>query len=78
MINKELKQELTYLENRLLNKILDHQDYHKRNEHRWGLIRIMRNHPFKTILFGILMGISLSLLFGPQIKDLILSLVLIK
>lgn len=29
-----------------------HEDYHRRNEHRWGLIRLAGRHPFRLAVLA--------------------------
>ncbi len=65
---QRLQQEMTELEKRiderialLMEKLLEHFAYHKENESRWGVIKLMRDHPFKTMFAGVFIGIIIAL-----------------
>lgn len=54
----------------LQEKLLNHLEYHKDNEAKWGLVKIMRDHPFKTLMTGIMIGLAL---FGIMNADNIIT-----
>lgn len=41
---------------------LEHARHHARNEPRWGLVALMREHPFRTLAVGLAAGLVLTLL----------------
>jgi len=57
----ELRHEINNIRVSLQEKLLNHLEYHQNNEAKWGIVKIMRDHPFKTFLAGITIG---GLLFG--------------
>ena len=75
-MRQELLKALDELENRLRQRqdelfqyLIDHLQYHKENESKWGLVKIMRDHPFRTIAIGIILGIIIALLMNSEIND---------
>lgn len=54
-----LEKQILELRTDVQRKLLDHLEYHRENEAKWGLVKIMRDHPFKTLLIGIAIGISM-------------------
>ncbi len=63
----QLKREMTLLEkeidrrlNELMRIMIEHLQYHTENEARWGLVKIMRDHPFRTIVAGMFLGMMLA------------------
>ena len=65
-----LEQRLLKKYSDLLGKMLEHQVYHKKNEARWGIIKMMRDHPFRTVFCGIGLGIVMSVVMGPKLASL--------
>jgi len=55
----ELERQIYELRIELQQKLLEHFEYHRENESKWGLVKIMREHPFKTLLIGILIGLGI-------------------
>ncbi len=43
----ELRQDIAMLTGTLLARLDAHEEYHRRNEHRWGLVRLAARHPFR-------------------------------
>jgi hypothetical protein len=41
---------------------LEHTRHHVRNEARWGLVALMREHPFRTLAVGLAAGLVLAAL----------------
>ncbi|MFC1619836.1 hypothetical protein ACFL45_07810 [Candidatus Neomarinimicrobiota bacterium] len=39
---------------------LEHARHHVRNEARWGLVALMREHPFRTLVMGLAIGLALA------------------
>jgi ElaB/YqjD/DUF883 family membrane-anchored ribosome-binding protein len=78
-MSKDFEQEITDLEhrideriNQLLKQLVKHLQYHRDNENKWGLVKIMRDNPFKTMAAGIFTGFILSILIsGITGKDVI-------
>jgi ElaB/YqjD/DUF883 family membrane-anchored ribosome-binding protein len=78
-MSKDFEKELNELErrideriNQLLKQLVNHLQYHTANESKWGLVKIMRDHPFKTMAMGIFTGFILSILIsGITGKDVI-------
>lgn len=76
---RQLKRDLAQLEKlldkrlrQLLNKYVLHLKYHEENESKWGLVKIMRDHPFKTMAAGIFSGLMISVaISGITGKDII-------
>jgi hypothetical protein len=46
---------------------LEHARHHTANESRWGLVALMREHPFRTLALGLVAGICLTALSGEGI-----------
>lgn len=40
----------------LLARLDEHDAYHRRNEHRWGLIRLARRHPWRLAALAFAIG----------------------
>ena len=64
---------LAHLESRLhafraevLKWQLEHTRYHTANETRWGLVALMRDHPFRTLAVGAALGALLAAGMGAQ------------
>lgn len=51
--------------------LLQHDEYHQGNEHRWGLRALMARHPVKTLLSGIILGLALAYGFDITPADLL-------
>jgi len=45
---------------------LDHTRHHAANEARWGLVALMREHPFRTLAVGAVVGAMLAAGLGGQ------------
>ena len=43
---------------------LEHVRYHREEESRWGLVTLMREHPFRTLAIGWLAGMAVAALGG--------------
>ena len=43
---------------------LEHARHHVENEARWGLVTLMREHPFRTLAAGLAIGLILAALPG--------------
>ena len=43
---------------------LEHARHHEHNEERWGLVALMREHPFRTLVTGLAIGVTLAALPG--------------
>ena len=41
---------------------LEHARHHAENERRWGLVALMREHPFRTLVTGLAIGVTLAAL----------------
>ncbi len=51
---------------------LEHARHHVANETRWGLVALMREHPFRTLGAGMVLGAALiSGLGGPHWWELV-------
>lgn len=64
----ELEQRLLQKQNQILEQLIDHLNYHKRNESKWGLVKQMRDHPFKTLFIGFWIGVLLARSLAPEIE----------
>lgn len=62
----------------MFNQLVAHLEYHKKHETKWGLIKIMSNHPFRTILAGFAVGVFLALSVGAEIKEWLLVILRFK
>ncbi len=56
----ELRQDIAMLTGTLLARLDAHEEYHRRNEHRWGLVRLAARHPFRLAAAAAFGVISLS------------------
>lgn len=45
---------------------LEHTRHHAANETRWGLVALMREHPFRTLAAGVAAGALLAAGLGSQ------------
>ncbi len=45
---------------------LEHTRHHMANETRWGLVALMREHPFRTLAAGAVLGAALISDLGGQ------------
>lgn len=45
---------------------LEHTRHHAANETRWGLVALMREHPFRTLAAGAVLGAALISGLGRQ------------
>lgn len=43
---------------------LEHTRHHQANEGRWGLVALMREHPFRTLALGAALGALLAVGLG--------------
>ena len=68
----QLLQELQRKQLEMFEKLMEHIEYHHKEEANWGLVKRMKDHPFKTLLLGMLMG---ALLFKAFNLEKILSLI---
>jgi hypothetical protein len=51
---------------------LEHTRHHAANETRWGLAALMREHPFRTLAAGVVLGaVLISGLEGPRWWELV-------
>lgn len=48
----------------------EHLLYHKENEHRWGITKLMSLHPWKTLFMGMVIIIVIIILFGSGFDEL--------
>lgn len=69
---EKLEQEISEVQLILQDKLIEHFNYHRDNEAKWGLVKIMRDHPFKTLLTGIMIGLAL---FGLVNADNIIAFI---
>ncbi|GEM_PF-6288341 len=71
----DLRHHLESLTGAVLARLEAHEDYHRRNEHRWGLYRLAARHPFRfAALAGAAAVVAASL--GAGWADLVLRLLL--
>jgi len=56
---ERLEHEISEVQLILQDKLIEHLNYHTNNEAKWGIVKIMRDHPFKTLLTGIGIGVSM-------------------
>ncbi len=78
-MSKDFEQEISDLEkrideriNQLLKQLVKHLQYHKENESKWGLVKLMRDNPFKTMATGMFTGFMVSVVIsGITGKDVI-------
>lgn len=40
----------------LVSRLDEHDAYHRRNEHRWGLVRLAQRHPWRLAAMAFLCG----------------------
>ncbi len=53
----------------LFERFMEHIEYHHKEEANWGLVKRMKDHPFQTLLLGMLLG---AILFkAMEIKKLL-------
>ncbi|UCD37047.1 MAG: hypothetical protein JSW54_09430 [Fidelibacterota bacterium] len=45
---------------------LEHARYHASHETRWGLVALMRAHPFRTLVVGAGLGVVLAAVLGGE------------
>lgn len=62
----ELRQDVATLTGALLARLDAHEEYHRRNEHRWGLVRLAARHPFRLAAAAALAALSLSAVPGAR------------
>ena len=43
---------------------LEHLAYHMAGESRWGLVKLMSDHPFRTLAAGLALGLALWAVAG--------------
>lgn len=56
----------------ILNWRLEHLRYHTNEESRWGLVKLMRDHPFRTLVAGMAAGsLLMAGLTGGQLWSLV-------
>jgi len=72
---REFQKELERKQLSMFKKLVDHLEYHNENEAKWGLVKIMRDNPFKVMLAGLMVGALLAFTFGKEIKELFIHLV---
>lgn len=78
-MSRAFEKEISELEKRLderidllLKQLVNHRHYHRENENKWGLVKIMRDNPFKTMAAGIFFGLILSVVIaGITGKDIL-------
>ncbi len=46
---------------------LSHSRHHEINETRWGLVALMRAHPFRTLAVGAVVGGLLAVVLGVEL-----------
>jgi hypothetical protein len=39
---------------------LEHVRYHREQESHWGIVQLMREHPFRTLVIGLLAGMAVA------------------
>ncbi len=66
---RDFQKELERKQLSMFKKLVEHLEYHKKNEARWGLVKILRDHPFRTIAIAFLIGMVLAGLLAPDIKE---------
>lgn len=66
-LQRKVEQELLVVYRRLS----EHGDYHRKNEHKWGVQAAMARHPVKTLVFGIALGLALAYGFDVKLADLV-------
>lgn len=66
----ELSERLELLQTQTAARLDAHEDYHRRYEHRWGLMRLAERYPFRLALGAAL----LTLLLAPGLDDRILNI----
>ena len=49
--------------------MVNHETYHELNEAKWGLVKIMSLHPFKTFLVGVGVTVILFLVLFPGFME---------
>ncbi len=64
----ELEHRLVEKQNEILEQLIAHLNYHKENEGKWGLVKQMRDHPFRTLLIGFWIGVLLAQSLAPEIE----------
>lgn len=52
----DLDETMRMLYGALVARIDDHDAYHRRNEHRWGLIRLAQRHPWRLAALAFACG----------------------
>ncbi len=56
----------------ILNWRLEHLRYHTNEESHWGLVKLMREHPFRTLVAGMAAGsLLMAGLTGGQLWSLV-------
>jgi len=67
-----LRHDVATLTGALLARLDAHEEYHRRNEHRWGLVRLAARHPFRLAVAAAAFALTLSA--APQARALLLRL----
>jgi hypothetical protein len=65
-----LRQDVATLTGALLARLDAHDEYHRRNEHRWGLVRLAARYPFR--LAGLAGASVMILSTAPEARALLL------
>lgn len=68
----DLRADLAALTGALLARLDAHDEYHRANEHRWGLPRLAARHPLR--LASLLAAASLALAAAPELRAFALRL----
>lgn len=68
----ELRHDVATLTGALLARLDAHEEYHRRNEHRWGLVRLAARHPFRLASAAALAALTLSA--APSARAFVLRL----
>lgn len=53
----------------MFKKLVEHLEYHTKNEAKWGLVKIIRDHPFRAIFAGFSVGMTLAVYFAPTLQQ---------
>lgn len=74
----ELRQDVASLTGALLARLDAHEEYHRRNEHRWGLLLLARRYPFRLAAAAVAAALTLStapqarMILARVLRDLLL------
>ena len=71
--DNEIKEILYSFKQEYDKKLIQHEDYHNKNEAKWGIIKVMSDKPY----LGIVVGIFIAILFGMTIDKLVVWLKLL-